>query len=61
MKSKTKTKEIIIESLKEDTNDESLSLLDEKKHIGFLKNIIFITKYIVAFIKNEERNEKIKT
>jgi len=30
MKSKTKTKEIIIESLKEDTNDESLSLLDEK-------------------------------
>jgi hypothetical protein len=30
MKSKTKTKKIIIESLKEDTNDESLSLLDEK-------------------------------
>jgi len=30
MKSKTKTKEIIIESLKQDTDDESLSLLDEK-------------------------------
>ena len=30
MKTKTKTKEIIIESLKDDTNDESLSLLDEK-------------------------------
>jgi hypothetical protein len=30
MKSNRKTKKIIIESLKEDTNDESLSLLDEK-------------------------------
>mgnify|MGYP006165714183 FL=1 len=30
MKSKGKTKKILMESLKEDTNDESLSLLDEK-------------------------------
>ena len=30
MKSNRKTKKIIMESLKEDTNDESLSLLDEK-------------------------------
>ena len=32
-----------------------------RKTYWILKNIIFITKYIVAFIKNEERNEKIKT
>ena len=33
-----------------------------RKTYWILKNIIFITKYIVAFIKNdEENNEKTKT
>jgi hypothetical protein len=32
-----------------------------RKTYWILKNIIFITKYIVTFIKTEERNEKIKT
>ena len=61
MKRKVKTKKIIMESLQEDTNEETLSLLDEKNILDSWYSNIY-KKYIVGFVKNEEEhNEKTKT